>query len=194
MSESLAPAPALAPAPVDPDAPAAAAPPPAQAAPPSAQANLAAAAAPPPAQAADANNEPVAAPAAAFLEPARADQGQRWVDLNLASAEDMWSMFCNPNINGGCVFLFNIFTFTASTRCYRYLGKSVIHSLCTQLPAFGASYPGQVHLHAFASAAAPHLEVSRRLSKNHQPIFQRKSKRSSTFAPTWIISRQRGTP
>jgi hypothetical protein len=41
----------------------------------------------------------------AFLEPVRGDLGQRWVDVNVASAEDMWSMFCNPNVNGGCVFM-----------------------------------------------------------------------------------------
>ena len=49
-----------------------------------------------------------AALAAAFLEPARADQGQRWVDVNLALPEDIWSMFCNPNLNGGCVFLLEL--------------------------------------------------------------------------------------
>jgi hypothetical protein len=45
----------------------------------------------------------------AFLEPVRGDLGQRWVDVNLASAEDIWSMFCNPNINGGCVFMLEPF-------------------------------------------------------------------------------------
>ena len=43
---------------------------------------------------------------AQFLEPARADQGQRWVDVNLATAENIWSLFNNPSINGGCVFFF----------------------------------------------------------------------------------------
>jgi hypothetical protein len=106
----------------------------------------------------------------------------------------MWSMFCNPNINGGCVFiLMFVLSQLQITRFYRYLGKSVIHSLCTQVPAFATSYPGQVHLHAFVSATDLILEVSRRISKNLQPILYCKSKRSSIFAPIWIILRQRGT-
>jgi hypothetical protein len=38
----------------------------------------------------------------AFLEPERPDGGQRWVDLNIASGEDIWSLFLSPSLNGMC--------------------------------------------------------------------------------------------
>jgi hypothetical protein len=42
-----------------------------------------------------------------FLEAERGDGGQRWVDLNIASGEDIWGLFLSPGLNG-CCYLFVI--------------------------------------------------------------------------------------
>jgi hypothetical protein len=49
----------------------------------------------------------------AFLEPERGDGGQRWVDLNVASAEDIWGLFLSPSLMG--VKLLLLFFFICCT-------------------------------------------------------------------------------
>jgi hypothetical protein len=81
-----------------------------------------------------------------FLEPERGDGGQRWLDVNLASGEDIWSLFMSPSLNGVC----SVVVVVVSDRCAGgYLGKSIVHFLCVQNEAFASSYPGQVRLFTF---------------------------------------------
>ncbi len=84
-----------------------------------------------------------------FLEPERGDGGQRWVDLNIASGEDIWGLFLSPSLNGVKLLLL-FFLFVALLQCDTcsggYLAKSVIHLLCTQHADFASAYPGQVRV------------------------------------------------
>lgn len=42
----------------------------------------------------------------AVLEPECGDGAQRWVDLNIASGEDIWGLFLSPGLNGVKLLLF----------------------------------------------------------------------------------------
>ena len=108
---------------------------------------------------------PASAELPSFLEAERGDGGQRWVDVNLASGEDIWSLFLSPNLNGG------------------YLGKSIVHFLCAQNTDFAAAYPGQVHL--FFIVLLIHKESHlNRCSEKPLLILPIKRRRSSLFFKT----------